>query len=121
MSREREDELSDCCVAVGCGCGCSIIPISVALALFGVAVGGGCSVKIPLTEANVTAAGSIGNKDLTRKVLPGYARERVASSEDFIDGSSTLTAGPVEGVGLFVIGKQKDAPVIDFNITTATK
>jgi hypothetical protein len=102
----------------GCGCsGCGsfifVFLLGGALSLFSGAFGLGLSIGIPFTGSNVTAAGAIGTKDKVVDALPNYTRGRLAGNQNFINQSGTLTVGPAEGVGLFVIGKQEGAPAID--------
>jgi hypothetical protein len=103
----------------GCGClsGCGsfifVLILGGALSLFSAVFGLGVSVGIPFTQSNVTVAGSIGTKDKVVQGLPTYTRDRLAGNQNFINQSGTLTVGPAEGVGLFVIGKQEGAPAID--------
>jgi hypothetical protein len=84
-----------------------------ALSLFGAVFGLGVSVGIPFTPSNVTVAGSIGTKDKVVGALPNYTQGRLAGNQNFINQSGTLTIGPAEGAGLFVIGTQEGAPAID--------
>lgn len=103
----------------GCGClpGCGgiifVFLLGGALSLFGSVFGLGVLVGIPLTQSNVTLAGSIGTKGKVTDGLPAYARDRLAGNQNFINQSTTLTVGPAEGVALFVIGSQEGAPAID--------
>ncbi|MEK6208108.1 MAG: hypothetical protein AABM32_10750 [Chloroflexota bacterium] len=103
----------------GCGClsGCGafvfIFLVGGLLSLFGSVFGVGLSIGIPLTQSNVTVAGSIGTKAKITEGLPTYVRERLAGNQNFINQSSTLTVGPAEGAGILVIGAQDGAPAID--------
>ena len=103
----------------GCGClsGCGsflfVLVLGGALSLFSAVFGIGVSIGIPLTQSNITVAGSIGTKAKVVDALPNYTRVRLAGNQNFINQSGTLTIGPAEGVGLFVIGKQEGAPAID--------
>jgi hypothetical protein len=99
--------------ASGCGSFLFVLVLGGALSLFNAVVGIGVSVGIPLTESNITMAGSIGTKDKVVQALPNYTQGRLAGNQNFINQSGTLTIGPAEGVGLLVIGKQEGAPVID--------
>lgn len=118
MSRERESSsISD--AKVGCsGCGC-VLTLGLALSLFGIAIGASCSSRIPLTETNITAAGSIGAKEASRKALPGYTRLLLADDRNFINQSDTLTVWLAEGAGEFVVGYQEDSPNGIINIDFA--
>jgi hypothetical protein len=103
----------------GCGClpGCGafvfVFLLGGLLSLFNATFGLGVSVGVPFTQNNVTLAGSIGAKEKAAGALPGYAKDRLAGNQNFINNSTTLTVGPAEGVGLFVVGKQDGAPAID--------
>jgi hypothetical protein len=105
----------------GCGTGCGgfllVFFLGGALSLFGAAFGIGVSVGVPFMESNITVAGSIGTKDKVSDALPDYAHGRLAGNQNFINNSTTLTVGPAEGAGLFVIGRQEGAPAVDLYIT----
>jgi len=106
----------------GCGClsGCGtfvfVFLVGGVLSLFGSVFGLGLSVGIPLTQSNVTIAGSIGTKAKIMEGLPTYVRDRLAGNQNFINQSGTLTVGPAEGAGIFVIGAQDGAPAIDLYV-----
>lgn len=103
----------------GCGClsGCGsflfVLVLGGVLSLFNAVFGLGVSVGIPFTQSNVTVAGSIGTKARVVDALPNYTQGRLGGNQNFINQSGTLTIGPAEGTGLFVIGKQEGAPAID--------
>jgi hypothetical protein len=105
---------------VGCGSGCGgflfVIVLGGILSIFPVAFGLGASVGVPFMESNITVAGAIGAKDRVVGALPDYTRGRVGGNQNFINNSTTLTIGPAEGVGLFVVGRQEGAPAIDLFI-----
>src|SRR3989442_14257271 len=92
----------------GCGClsGCGtfifVFLVGGVLSLFGSVFGLGMSVGIPLTQSNVTVAGSIGTTAKITKGLPTYVRERLAENQNFINQSGTLTVGPAERHGIYV-------------------
>jgi hypothetical protein len=104
----------------GCGGGCGgflfVLIVGIALSLFSADVGVGVSVRVPFTESNITVAGAIGAKDKVRDALPDYDQGRLGGNQNFINNSTTLTIGPAEGAGLFVIGKQDGAPPIDLHL-----
>lgn len=102
-----------CGCASGCGSFLLVLVLGGALSLFNAVFGLGVSIGIPLTQSNVTVAGSIGAKDKVVEALPSYTQGRLAGNQNFINQSGTLTIGPAEGAGLFVIGKQEGAPAID--------
>jgi hypothetical protein len=86
------------------------------LSLFNSDIGIGISVRVPLTDSNVTLAGSVGKKDHAADVLPGYVRSRLGSNQEFINQSSTLTIWVAEGTALIVVGRQPGAPLIDLHL-----
>jgi hypothetical protein len=104
----------------GCGGGCGgflfVLIVGIALSLFSANFGLGVSVRIPFTQSNVTVAGAIGTKEKTLEALPNYDEGRLAGNQNFINNSTTLTIGPAEGAGLFVIGKQDGAPPFDLHL-----
>lgn len=106
----------------GCGClsGCgTFIFVFLAgglLSLFGSVFGLGLSIGIPLTQSNVTMAGSIGTKAKITEGLPVYVRDRLAGNQNFINQSGTITVGPAEGAAIFVVGAQEGAPAIDLYV-----
>ena len=83
------------------------------LSIFPAAFGLGVSVGVPFMQSNVTFAGSIGAKDRVVSALPEYARERVGGNQNFINNSTTITVGPAEGIGVFIVGRQDGAPALD--------
>lgn len=106
----------------GCGClsGCGTFVFIFLggglLSLFGSVFGLGLSIGIPLTQSNVTLAGSIGTKAKITEGLPTYVRGRLAGNENFINQSGTVTVGPAEGAGILVIGAQEGAPAVDLYV-----
>ncbi len=97
----------------GCGGFLLVLVVGGVLSLFNAAFGFGVSVRIPLTQSNATVAGSIGAKENVVDALPSYSKGRLATNQNFVNNSTTLTIGPAEGAGLLVIGKQEGAPAID--------
>lgn len=104
----------------GCGGGCAsaivVLTVGLLLSIFSTAIGIGLSVRIPLTDSNITLAGSVGEKEKVGGVLPPYVRERMAGNQDFIDYTSTLTIWVAEGAALVVVGHQEGAPVVDLHL-----
>lgn len=90
-----------------------VIVLGGVLSMFPVAFGVGVSIGVPFMESNITAAGAIGAKDRVVEALPAYARERAGGNQNFINNTTTLTVGPAEGIGVFIVGKQDGAPAID--------
>ena len=104
----------------GCGCGCAsifvVLTAGLLLSLFNADVGIGVSVRIPFTESNVTVAGSVGKKDKAPDALPPYVHGRLASNENFINQSNTLTIWVAEGTAIILVGRQEGAPAIDLHL-----
>jgi len=100
----------------GCGTLVFVFLLGGALSLFNGAFGVGVSVGVPGMQSNVTLAGSIGTKAKAVEALPSYTRERVAGNQNFINQTGTVTVGPAEGIGLFIIGSQPGAPAVDLFI-----
>ncbi len=104
----------------GCGCGCAsifvVLTAGLLLSLFNADVGIGVSVRIPFTESNVTVAGSVGKKDKAPDALPPYVHGRLASNENFINQSNTLTIWVAEGTAIVLVGRQEGAPAIDLHL-----
>ncbi|MFA5932741.1 MAG: hypothetical protein WCV81_00575 [Microgenomates group bacterium] len=120
MSRERENKVG--CSTGGCGgCGC-VMTVGLVLTLLGAAIGGRISARIPFTEANVTIAGSVGAKELTREATQSkYITSRIAGSNNFINNTNTLTIGGIEGYEVFIVGQQEGAPWFDLGIDMARR
>jgi hypothetical protein len=104
----------------GCGVGCSsfffVLIVGIILSLFNVGVGAGVSVRIPFTTSNITIAGSIGAKAKAVAALPDYSEGRLGGNQNVFNNSTTMTIGPAEGIGLFVIGRQDGAPPLDLHL-----
>lgn len=113
MSRENE---SDRGWSIGCTSPLGVIIFGLGLSLFSSALGGGCSARIPLTDANIAVAGSIGSKDRSRKALPDYLEDKIGTTRGFINSSSSLGIWVAEGTGIFYVGRTSNAPLVDLNI-----
>lgn len=104
----------------GCGCGCGgfllVLTVGILLSLFHAIVGIGGTVRIPLTDVNITAAASLGGKDRIRDGMPDYAARRLGSNQDFLNHSQSLTIWTAEGAVVGVIGRQPGAPVLDLHL-----
>ncbi len=104
----------------GCGLGCGgfifVLTVGIALSLFNASVGIGASVRIPLTDSNLTVAGAVGAKGQVVEALPGYTQGRLGGNQNFINNSTTTTIGQAEGAALLIIGKQDDAPAVDLHL-----
>ena len=104
------------------GCGCTsggfvfVLTVGILLSLFNVGIGIGASVRIPLTESNLTIAGVVGAKGKAVAVFPSYTDGRLGGNQNFFNNSTTMTIGPAEGAALVIIGKQDDAPAIDLHL-----
>ena len=86
------------------------------LAVIGAAVGIGITVRIPGTHSNVTLTGSVGKKELTKAVLPAYARRTFGQSTNLINSSNSLVVGPAQGRQQLVVGKQAGAPLARIDV-----
>lgn len=93
-----------------------VVTLGIVLALLGIGVGGGASIRVPFTESNLSAGGSLGKKEVVQQALPNYLRNKVADNNSFFNQSNTLTIWLAEGMGVIVLGKQPEAPAIDLNI-----
>jgi len=104
----------------GCGCGCAsvvvVLTAGLLLTLFNTAVGIGVSVRVPFTASNVSLAGSVGKKEKAPEALPPYLHGRLASNENFINQSNTLTIWVAQGTAIFVVGHQEGAPALDLHL-----
>ena len=103
---------------VGCGCGgfFLVLILGTVLALLNLAISIGVSVQVPLTRSNITVAGSIGDKDKAADVLPDYTHGRVAGTQNFLNNTTTMTIWRAEGIGVVIIGRQDDAPIVDLHL-----
>lgn len=93
-----------------------VLTIGLLLSLFGAAIGIGVSIRVPLTDSNLTVAGSVGQKQKAVASLPGYTEGRLGGNQNFINHTTTLTIGPAEGTALIVLGKQPGAPIVDLHL-----
>jgi hypothetical protein len=121
---EGGDKKSGCSNAVwqgGCaGCGC-VLTLGLILALIGGSLGIALTVRVPGTQSNVTVTGSVGKKELTKDVLPRYARRTFGDNTNFINSSNSLTIGPAQGRQQFVVGEQPGAPVAGIDVEWKSK
>ena len=93
-----------------------VLTVGLLLSLFNAAVGLGVSIRVPLSDSNLTVAGSVGQKQKAVASLPGYTEGRLGGNQNFINHTTTLTIGPAEGTALIVLGKQPGAPVVDLHL-----
>jgi hypothetical protein len=107
----------------GCSCGCGgcasffvVLTAGLILSLFNADVGLGVSARIPLTDSNVTVAGSVGKKEKAAEALPPYVHGKLGGNENFINQSNTLTIWVAEGTAIIVVGRQEGAPLIDLHV-----
>jgi len=104
----------------GCGCGCAsvfvVLTAGLLLTLFNSSIGLGVSVRVPFTESNLTIAGSVGKKEKAPDALPPYVRGKLASNQNFINQSNTLTIWVAEGTAIVVLGQQEGAPLVDLHL-----
>lgn len=102
------------------GCGCAsvfvVLTVGLLLTLFDTAIGIGVSARVPFTSSNVSLAGSVGKKEKAPEALPPYLHGRLASNENFINQSNTLTIWVAEGTAILVVGHQEGAPALDLHL-----
>ncbi|TMD16228.1 MAG: hypothetical protein E6I96_05290 [Chloroflexi bacterium] len=93
-----------------------MLTAGILLSLFNAAVAIGASVRVPLTESNLTVAGSVGAKGKAVAVLPDYAEGRVGGNQNFFNSSTTMTIWVAEGTTVVILGHQDGAPAIDLHL-----
>jgi hypothetical protein len=93
-----------------------VLTAGLVLSLFNADIGIGVSARIPLTDSNVTIAGSVGKKEKAAQALPGYVSESLGGNRNFINQSNTLTIWVAEGTAIIVVGHQEGAPLIDLHL-----
>ena len=108
------------CSTSGCGCGCAsvlvVLTVGLLLTIFNASIGIGVSVRVPFTESNLTVAGSVGKKEKAPDALPPYVRGKLASNQNFINQSNTLTIWVAEGTAIVLLGHQEGAPLVDLHL-----
>ncbi len=104
------------CGGYGCASVGVVLTLGLLLSLFNAAIGVGVSVRVPLTSANVTLAGSVGKKDKSPDALPAYVHGKLGGNQNFVNGSQSLTIWVAEGTVIFVVGQQEGAPLIDLHL-----
>jgi hypothetical protein len=104
------------CGGYGCASVGVVLTLGLLLSLFNAAIGIGVSVRVPLTSANVTLAGSVGKKDKSPDALPPYVHGKLGGNQNFVNGSQSLTIWVAEGTVIFVVGQQEGAPLIDLHL-----
>lgn len=121
MADDRRDRSRSFLGRGGCaGCGC-VLTVGLILALIGGAIGLTLTVRVPGTHSNVTLAGSIGKKDVTRAVLSRYAQRTFGGNRNFINSSNSLTFWLAQGRQEFVVGKQTGAPLAGIDLKWKSK
>ncbi len=93
-----------------------VLTAGLLLSLFSAAIGIGVSVRIPLTQANITLAGSVGKKEKAPDALPQYVHGKLGGNQNFVNGSQSLTIWVAEGTVIFVVGQQEGAPLVDLHL-----
>lgn len=116
MGEKRWRDRGGCGCLSGCGTFIFVFLVGGLFSLFNGALGLGVSVGVPFMQSNVTMAGAIGAKAKVVDTLPTYTRDRLAGNQNFINQSGTVTVGPAEGAGIFIIGSQPGAPSVDLYI-----
>lgn len=100
----------------GCGCGCLVPIMALVGAVLSVAAGLSCSVRVPLTESNVSVGGSVGDSKLTEGVLADYLQPRVADDDHFANGTNKWHLWKLGAMSVSVTGEQPEAPLIDLHL-----
>lgn len=93
-----------------------VVTVGLVLMLMNVGLSLGLSLRIPFTQANLTLAGCLGEKNKAISALPSYVQGKLAGNEDFINHSMTMTVGPIEGCEMGIIGIQPGAPLFGIHI-----
>lgn len=93
-----------------------VITIGLILMLANIGLSLGLTLRIPTTNANLTIAGCLGEKNKALSSLPSYLKGKLGNNQDFINHSMTMTVGPIEGCEMGVIGDQPGSPVIGIHI-----
>ncbi len=92
-----------------------VLTFGLVLMLLNVGVSLGITFRIPLTQANLTAAGCLGEKGKAVSSLPAYVQGKLGDNHDFINHSMTTTIGPIEGCEIGILGHQASAPSFNFH------
>jgi hypothetical protein len=116
--RRRRWRRSGGCTGGGSGCASVLVVLTAGLilSLFDADVGLGVSARIPLTDSNVTVAGSVGKKEKAPEALPPYVHGKLGGNQNFINQSNTLTIWVAEGTAIIVVGRQEGAPLVDLHV-----
>jgi hypothetical protein len=115
-NRYRNRGCGGCGLRGGCASVAVVLTVGLVLTIFGTAVGIGGSVRVPFTDSNLTIAGSVGKKEKAVGALPAYVQDKVASSQNLINQTNTLTIWVAEGIVVIVVGHQEGAPSIDLHL-----
>lgn len=94
-----------------------VITIGLILMLANVGLSLGLSFRIPYSNANLTLAGCLGEKNKAISSLPSYLQGRLGSNKDFINHSMTTTIGNIEGCEMGIIGDQPGSPVFGIHFS----
>lgn len=87
-----------------------VITLGLLLMLINVGLSLGISVRIPTTNANISVAGCLGEKNKAVNSLPSYLQGRLGGNQDFMNHSMTTTIWNIEGCEMGVIGDQPGSP-----------
>jgi len=93
-----------------------VITIGLVLMLMNVGLSLGLSLRIPFTQANLTLAGCLGEKNKAVNSLPLYVQGRLGANKDFLNHSMTTTIWNIEGCEMGIIGEQPGAPLLGIHI-----
>jgi len=87
-----------------------VITLGFFLMLVNVGLSLGITLRIPLTQSNLTVAGCLGEKGRAISSLPTYLQGKLGDNHDFINHSMTMTVGPIEGCEIGIFGRQAGTP-----------
>lgn len=87
-----------------------VITFGLILMLLNVGVSLGITLRIPLTQSNLTLMGCLGEKGRAVNSLPVYVQGKLGDNHDFMNHSMTTTVGPIEGCEIGILGRQAGTP-----------
>ena len=93
-----------------------VITLGLVLMLMNIGLSLGITLRIPTTNANLTLAGCLGEKNKALASLPTYLTGKLGDNHDFLNHSMTTTIGPIEGCQIGIIGNQPGSPTFGIHI-----
>lgn len=92
-----------------------VLTIGLILMLMNIGFSLGLTFRIPKTTSNFMFVGCLGEKNKAVNSLPAYAKNHLASNNDFINHSMTTTIWNIEGCEMGIIGVLPGAPVLSIH------